>query len=186
MTIHKGIRTGGRSARVQQSIHTAVKSLLDSHDRADLTVPMVAQSAGVTPSTIYRRWGDLPALLADVALERFEPDEKLADTGSFRGDVLAYSEQYLDEMSSELGRAMLRDVVATGDNCCTARCAEMITTRLAVLSERAQARGENHPPIDFLIDGIFAPMVYRILFSASNPDNAYIHRLIDQCLPVPE
>ncbi|OSQ37002.1 TetR/AcrR family transcriptional regulator [Thalassospira mesophila] len=183
MTIHKGIRTGGRSARVQQSVHAAVKKLLESHDRADVTVPMIAQSAGVTPSTIYRRWGDIATLLADVALERFEPDEHLPDTGGFRGDVLAYAELYLDEMSSDLGRSMLRDVVATDDNNCALRCAELITKRLVVLAERAVARGETPPSTAFLIDGIFAPMVYRILFSETAPDNAYIRTLVDRCLP---
>ncbi|AUG51346.1 TetR/AcrR family transcriptional regulator [Thalassospira marina] len=182
MTIHKGIRTGGRSARVQQSIHDAVKDLLASHERSDVTVPMIAQKAGVTPSTIYRRWGDLATLLADVALERFEPDEKLADTGSFHGDVLAYAEQYLDEMGSSLGRSMLRDVTATDDNQCARRCAEMITTRLQVLAERATARNEPYPPIDRVVDIIFAPMVYRILFSEKNPDTDYVRDLVDRCM----
>ena len=51
MAIKEGIRTGGRSARVQQSVHNAVRALLQEHDRACLTVPMVAARAGVTPST---------------------------------------------------------------------------------------------------------------------------------------
>ncbi|RCK43881.1 TetR family transcriptional regulator [Thalassospira profundimaris] len=182
MTIHKGIRTGGRSARVQQSIHEAVKLLLESHDRADVTVPMVAQQAGVTPSTIYRRWGDLATLLADVALERFEPDDKLPDTGSFPGDLMAYAEQYLDEMSSSLGRSMLRDVAASDDSQCAGRCADIITTRLTILTDRAQARGEDYPPPDQVVDRVFAPMVYRIIFSKTAPDVDYVRQLVDQCL----
>ncbi|MEG2632003.1 MAG: ATP-binding protein, partial [Comamonas sp.] len=58
---------GGRSARVQESVHSAVRELLEAHERSSVTVPMIAARAGVTPSTIYRRWGDLSALLADVA-----------------------------------------------------------------------------------------------------------------------
>ena len=73
MAIKENRRTGGRSARVQESIHAAVRALLEERDRADLTVPQIAARAGVTPSTIYRRWGDLSALLADVALERMLP-----------------------------------------------------------------------------------------------------------------
>ena len=111
MAIKENRRTGGRSARVQESIHTAVRALLDERDRADLTVPQIAARAGVTPSTIYRRWGDLSALLADVALERMLPSEP-QDTGTLAGDLHAWAEQYLDEMSSELGRTLIRDVVS--------------------------------------------------------------------------
>src|SRR5471032_3224703 len=109
MTDHS-LRPGGRSARVQESIHSAVRALLEEQDRASVTVPQIAARAGVTPSTIYRRWGDLSVLLADVALVRMRPDSEPADTGSLRGDIRAWAEQYLDEMSSEPGRNILRDV----------------------------------------------------------------------------
>ncbi len=85
MAIKEGLRPGGRSARVQESIHSAVRDLLQEQDRATLTVPQIAARAGVTPSTIYRRWGDLPALLADVAIARLRPDSEPANTGSLRG-----------------------------------------------------------------------------------------------------
>ncbi|KAF1045722.1 TetR-like C-terminal domain-containing protein [Xylophilus sp.] len=65
MSIREGVHPGGRSARVQESVHAAVRALLAEHDRAALTVPMVAARAGVTPSTICRRWGDLGDLLSD-------------------------------------------------------------------------------------------------------------------------
>lgn len=38
--------------------------------REGLTVPAIAERAGVTPSTIYRRWGNLRELLSDVAVQR--------------------------------------------------------------------------------------------------------------------
>ena len=75
MAIKESVRPGGRSARVQESIHQAVHGLLEEQDRASLTVPQIAARAGVTPSTIYRRCGDLAALLADVAFARMRPEE---------------------------------------------------------------------------------------------------------------
>ncbi|MET1067347.1 MAG: helix-turn-helix domain-containing protein, partial [Pseudomonas prosekii] len=82
MAIKEGLRPGGRSARVQESIHSAVRDLLEEQDRSTVTVPQIAARAGVTPSTIYRRWGDLSTLLADVALARLQPETEPADTGS--------------------------------------------------------------------------------------------------------
>ena len=91
MAITEGLRPGGRSARVQESIHSAVNALLQEQERSTVTVPQIAARAGVTPSTIYRRWGDLAALLADVALARMRPDSVPANTGSLRGDIRAWA-----------------------------------------------------------------------------------------------
>ena len=103
MAIKEGLRPGGRSARVQESIHSAVRSLLQEQERSTVTVPQIAARAGVTPSTIYRRWGDLAALLADVALARMRPDSEPAETAACAAPS-RMGEQYLDEMSSEPGR----------------------------------------------------------------------------------
>lgn len=94
MAIKEGIRTGGRSARVQTSIHAAVRDLLQEQERSALSVPMIAARAGVTPSTIYRRWGDLTSLLADAAVERLRPDEPV-DCGNLRDDLRTWVEVYL-------------------------------------------------------------------------------------------
>ncbi|WP_353622840.1 TetR family transcriptional regulator [Aliirhizobium terrae] len=51
------LRQGGRSARIQTAVHEATRELLKTTDRSAITVPMIAEKAGVTPSTIYRRWG---------------------------------------------------------------------------------------------------------------------------------
>ena len=182
MKIHKGIRTGGRSARVQKAVHDAVHQLLLAHERDALTVPMIAQMSGVTPSTIYRRWGDLSSLLADVALDRLHPDEDPADTGALVTDLKQFAEAYLDETGSEFGKTMLRDVVACGDNGTTMRCAEIARCRLEVIVERAQKRGQSTPTVDQLVDGIIAPMVYRILFDRRPPTTDELFTMVDRCL----
>ncbi|GHE05333.1 TetR/AcrR family transcriptional regulator [Streptomyces alanosinicus] len=85
---------------VQASVHTAVRELMSEVGRDALTVPLVAQRAGVTPSTIYRRWGDLQKLLSDVAVERLRPDTAPRDHGGLRADLTAWAGQFLDEMAS--------------------------------------------------------------------------------------
>src|SRR5471030_2155096 len=141
------LRPGGRSARVQESIHSAVRALLEEQDRASVTVPQIAARAGVTPSTIYRRWGDLSVLLADVALARLRHDSEPANTGSLRGDVRALAEQYLDEMSSEPGRNILRDVQwsATPGYCVT-----IIGAQLQTILDRYP--DQPKPSVDRLIN----------------------------------
>jgi AcrR family transcriptional regulator len=175
MAIKEGIRTGGRSARVQESVHAAVHALLQEQARDTLTVPLIAARAGVTPSTIYRRWGELAALLADVSLARLRPDTDPIDTGSLRGDLRAWAEQYLEEMNSAPGRTMMRDFIISGSSC---QCASVLRGQLQTIILRAQARGEQPPSADHLLNLIAAPIVYRILFAEAAPSVAQIHELV--------
>src|SRR5664279_1305237 len=99
VAVKERIRVGGRSARIQSAVHEAVKRLGTSTPREDLTVPQIAAEAGVTPSTIYRRWGDLASLLADVAVERLRPISDPDDTGAVTSDLRAFIEQFTEEMS---------------------------------------------------------------------------------------
>ncbi len=155
-------------------MHQAVKCLEASAPRESLTVPRIAATAGVTPSTIYRRWGDLAELLADVSLSRLRPDGEPPDTGTLVGDLQAWGEQYLEEMVSAPGQRALNDVMASADlerrQCCY-RYGESI---MATLVARARARGEAAPEVAALMDGVVAPMTYRLLY---DPEGATPARL---------
>ncbi|KTT14530.1 TetR/AcrR family transcriptional regulator [Pseudacidovorax intermedius] len=160
-------RPGGRSARVQEAVHRAARELTAELGREALTVPMIATRAGVTPSTIYRRWGDLAELLADVSVERMRPEGEPADTGSLRGDLLAWAEQYNEEMSSQPGQGMLRDVLSaqSPDDRPSCRCAGFVALQIGVLLDRARTRGEATPPVDRVMDMLVAPLLFRLLFT---------------------
>lgn len=172
------IRQGGRSSRIQEAVRTASRALLAEMDRSAITVPMVAERAGVTPSTIYRRWGTLTDLFADVAVEQLRPVSPPADTGSTVGDLEAYVLEYADEMSSRVGRTLLRDVVADAADGATIRCCNYTYDNLYLISDRAVARGE--PPLDVAraFDCVFAPIVYHILFGDRDVGPDYCRSLL--------
>ena len=177
MAIKEGLRPGGRSARVQESVHSAARELLQAHERSSVTVPMIAARAGVTPSTIYRRWGDLSALLADVALARMRPDSEPANTGSLRSDLRAWAEQYLDEMSSEPGRTMMRDVQCSQT---PGYCVALIGGQLQTIVDRYP---DSIPPsVERLINLLAAPTVFRILFASAPLQVEELHALIELAL----
>lgn len=183
MAIREGVRCGGRSARIQAAVHAAVKAM--QAEGAELTVPAVASRAGVTPSTIYRRWGDLAELVADVAVERLRPAGEPADTGSTRGDLEAWIEQYVDETTSEVGRALLRDVFANAQGTTNpGQCCNFTREQLAAIAARAAARGETPPDVETLLDLVVAPVMYRTLFSGAPPTADEARALLDR-LPAP-
>ncbi|MFT0545266.1 TetR/AcrR family transcriptional regulator [Allopusillimonas ginsengisoli] len=183
MSNRTGIRPGGRSARVQESVHQAVRELTAEVGRTQVTVPMIAARAGVTPSTIYRRWGDLPELLADVAMERLRPDSGPPDTGSIATDLHAWAEQFFEEMTSEPGKAMVRDVIASaaGDGV-QASCSAFTREHIQTMLERAASRGEAAPDMDTVMDRFVAPIMYRNLFQSEPMSVERARALIQSCL----
>ncbi|MFD8080807.1 TetR/AcrR family transcriptional regulator [Kitasatospora sp. NPDC059722] len=176
-------RPGGRSARVQQSVHQAVRDLEAELGRDALTVPLIAARAGVTPSTVYRRWGDLRELLSDVAVERLRPDAPPADHGSLRADLEAWTAQFAEEMSSTAGLAYIRDALL-GDpgHGNAARCSDYAAEQLKAVGVRAAGRGEAVPDLEGLLDAVVAPLMYRILFRPSDLSAAYTDHLVATAL----
>lgn len=179
------LRPGGRSARVQAAVHQAVHDLTALHGREALTIPQIAARAGVTPSTIYRRWGDLVELLADVSIERLRDEADPPDTGSVRGDLLAWGEQFLEEMSSELGRQVLKDVLTAsgyGDGSAPCQCLQITAGQITMLVERARARGQATPSVDCVLDTLVAPIIYRLLMGAGTPTAPQVEQWVDACM----
>ncbi|MFD7162933.1 TetR/AcrR family transcriptional regulator [Streptomyces violascens] len=173
------VRPGGRSARVQASVHAAVRELEAEVGREALTVPLVAARAGVTPSTIYRRWGDLQELLSDVAVERLRPETAPEDRGGLRSDLEAWAEQFLEEMSVPTGRAYIRDaLLGDPDGTNAGQCSAYAAEQIDVILDRAAGREENAPDVETILDQVVAPMMYRILFRPEGLDTAYARQLV--------
>jgi AcrR family transcriptional regulator len=183
VAVKERIRAGGRSARIQSAVHAAVRRL--GADRDELTVPQIAAEAGVTPSTIYRRWGDLASLLADVAVQRLRPITDPEDTGAMASDLRMFIEQFMEEMSSPVGRSLLRDVFSPSGETYPGQCAGFTCEHLTTIAARAKARGETPFDVDEVVDHVVAPIIYRILFGDRELTLDYCHSLLDRVQSLP-
>lgn len=176
---------------MQAAVHLAASELLKLRGREALSVPLVASRAGVTPSTIYRRWGNLPTLLAEVAIERTRPNAVPPESESLRTDLLAWSERLLDRMASDNGLGMIRDALSSraskrGSSARTpSRCAEFATSQIEVILSRWRPRGEPTPSVEEVLDAVVAPMLYRALYGREPPTRAHVRRLVDACVAGP-
>lgn len=175
-------RPGGRSARIQAAIFKAVEELREEPDGPDLTVPAIAARAGVTPSTIYRRWGTLNELLAQVAAQNLRPDAPPEATGDWRRDLEIWLRQFVEEMSSDPGRAMLREVLGGERAENAGQCSAYTRQQLDAILDRARESREAPPSTDELLDGVIAPVMYRILFTRAAPDDDYAIALLQRTL----
>ncbi|MBE7184672.1 MAG: TetR/AcrR family transcriptional regulator C-terminal ligand-binding domain-containing protein [Methylobacterium mesophilicum] len=171
------IRPGGRSERIQKAVHEAVRALQAERPDVEISIALIAERASVTPSTIYRRWGSLAELLGDVAARHMRPDEQPVSTGTLRGDLAAWLEQFVDDISTGVGRAMIRERV---ENVALARIAAGYAfANLETLVWRAAERGEPTPDPDRLMDLLVAPVIYRLVFVGQKIEESYRSELVD-------
>ena len=83
------VRPGGRTAKTREAVLRAAGDALaeDGFDRLDLAE--IARRAGVGKTTVYRRWGTVPGLVADLLTEMAEESLPRTATGSLLGDLTA-------------------------------------------------------------------------------------------------
>ncbi|WP_432514181.1 TetR-like C-terminal domain-containing protein [Kineococcus sp. SYSU DK001] len=186
-------RPGGRSAKVTAAVHRAVEELLT--DGGSVTVPRVAARAGVNATSVYRRWGDVAALLADTALLRFGTSGDVPDTGTLRGDLRAWGAALAEQAARPAELALLRAAVTAGpadpgapDGAESARsaCLAGRNAQAEALLAAAAARGEDTPTATRVLDHLVAPVYFRALFGLPAPSvDVLVDRLLAQAASSP-
>lgn len=88
-------RPGGRSARVREAVLAATLGQLLASGYDDLSVAAVAEQAGVSVPTVYRRWSTKAGLAAAALGEFVASTNPIPDTGTFEGDLRALLSQVL-------------------------------------------------------------------------------------------
>lgn len=179
-------RPGGRSARVRAAVLEAASELLVQKGPHGVTMPEVAQRAGVAVTSLYRRWGDVASLLMDLAVERITTDKPLPDTGTLEGDLKVWGRAVAAGLRTPQGSAFFKVLVAT-----TPAAGDDVSVRLgalarrgvqiAALLERAVQRGEAAPTVDEVIDHLLAPIYVRALMGMSR-EETFADDLVDRLL----
>ncbi|WP_261989489.1 TetR/AcrR family transcriptional regulator [Streptomyces sp. uw30] len=144
---------------VLTSIRKAVEELIAEHGSDALTIPMVAERAGVNHSSIYRRWGDARTMINDLATYRLDPDRGLPDTGDLRDDLTVWAEELISHYSLPVNAALLRGgAAAAGES-----ESDCLRDRRAEAAGFA-ARSAGTFSSDQVIDLVVAPIIYRVIF----------------------
>jgi AcrR family transcriptional regulator len=115
-------------------------------DFADVRIEQIAARAGVAPSTVYRRWGDLQGIINDLSSE-LTVSIDLQDTGDLELDLRVVARAVVALRQIPAHRAWLDAMVAEAVRSPQARqtLATAIERRREITAEivhRAVARGE--------------------------------------------
>ena len=164
-------RPGGRSARVQSAVYAAVGQLVGAGKRDTMTIPEVAEVAGVNPTSIYRRWGSIETLLGEVAVAALTQGEPLPDTGVLDDDLAEGSRIISADIGRPKRRAYLRAMVfARNDVVEECPCWEIRREQAEEMIGRAVQRGESTPSVRQILDHVIAPLYHHAVFGLALDD----------------
>ena len=179
-----------RSKELDASILSATLELASEVGINGMSMDDVAQRAGVSKASIYRRWPSKELLVIDALRSAMGPLDAV-DTGDVGDDLRAILGDLVARFSS---KERMNDVlphlieVATHDPALRTELEAFIQLRRVPLRaslERGVARGEVSPDadLDTLIDALLGPIIYRRLLTGGTIDTAFIDGLMALVVP---
>ncbi|MGQ4389430.1 TetR/AcrR family transcriptional regulator [Streptomyces sp. SAS_270] len=173
------VRPGGRTARVRAAVLHAAGDVLAEQGFAHLDLADVARRAEVGKTTVYRRWGSVTGLVADLLSDMAEQSLPRVETGSVLGDLRANAALVRRTLADPRQGALFRAVIAAAT--CDGRTAEALrrfydvrVAEWAPCVEQGVARGELPPGTDAaeVVRAVSAPLYYLLLTTGVAPDAA--------------
>ncbi|WP_328761437.1 MULTISPECIES: TetR/AcrR family transcriptional regulator [unclassified Streptomyces] len=172
-------RPGGRTARVRSAVLGATADVLAEQGFAHLDLADIARRAEVGKTTVYRRWGTVTGLVADLLLDMAQQSVPRTETGSLLGDLTANARLVQRTLADPRQGALFKAVIAAAG--CDPKAAEALygfysarVDEWAPCVERAAARGEVPEGTDAheVIRATSAPLYYRLLTTTLPLDEA--------------
>jgi len=148
-----------------------------------LSLPRVAERAGVNKTSLYRRWPTKDALVR-AALERSMGQvHDVPDTGALATDLAALASAVAGFITSPRGMAVLRTVFVDGRRPRVQRLAETMWADAGAVPravvERAVARGELRADADveLLLFTLAGALLHRVFVERAPVDEPYLARV---------
>lgn len=168
-----------------EEILTLTVQLIAKHDVSGVTVDMVAEKAGVSKATIYRRWASRNALMLDAITYIHRPGSS-PDTGSIREDLRTLLKELVAFLNRRNGGAVfgafLNEAIRNPKvSAANKRITHEVRASYETVIVRAIERGELRGDIDvsLMIDILISPFLYRRLVDNINADESNIAPIID-------
>ena len=185
------IRGRPRNQETHEAILEAARGLLRREGEARFSIEQVAAAAGVSKASIYRRWPTKGALLIELYMEGL-PEVIVQEARSLRTELRRYLLATVERLEDPLWRSILRSLVAEGQY--DPVTADLLRRRVVAprrdaglgLLRHAEATGQIHPGLDheLVLDLLFGPLWYRLLFEHAPLDANFAERLLRQIDPI--
>lgn len=178
-----------RSAGADEAILAATLDVAREVGFRGMAMDVIAERAGVSKATIYRRWASKEALVLQALQHAINPMDDV-DLGSVRADLVTYLNDLADRMATGNMADVLPHLIewAVHDDQLRAELDGYVAHRrrplVAILTrgiERGEIRGDLD--LDTMVDAFVGPFVYRKLLTRDTIDSAFVDRLVALLLP---
>jgi AcrR family transcriptional regulator len=181
-------RPGGRSARVRAAVLQATLEAMAEHGPGGVTISEIARRAGVHATSVQRRWGTAENVMLDAMLTRSQDELPVPDTGTLRGDLIAFARLIAAYLATPLGAALQRMMAVTEDDPELAdgrtRFWRTRYDAAQVMIARAIERNELAAGTDpaLALELLVAPLHFRTLLIRQPLDESLIEQVVDTLL----
>jgi AcrR family transcriptional regulator len=175
--------------RPRQAAIDATLELIAEHGIGGLTTNAVAERAGISKATMYRRWRSKHELVAD-AVAALVSEITVPDTGSTRADLRALMEGAVRVYTNSVEASVmpsLVDAMSRDDELARAVREGFLAQRRAALSlvlERGVERGDLRTGLDveLALDVLGGPLFYRLLVTGGPIDDRLADGVVELIL----
>lgn len=168
---------------MRESVLRAAGDALAERGFMRLDLGDLARRAEVGKTTVYRRWGSVTAVLADLLLEMAVESVPRTDTGSLDGDLRANARLVVKTLTDPRQGPLFRAILgaATSDDETAEALTRFYRKRIAEWAScvtDAEARGEVPRDTDAeeVIRAVSAPLYYRFMTGTGELDDAVADR----------
>jgi AcrR family transcriptional regulator len=178
-----------RDEEVRRRILSSAAKLLESGSFAGITMDAIAEHSGAGKATLYRWWSNKEAVLIEAFRESVSRELPLPDAGSLQEDVGQRLYQFAQIMTGSRGRIFSAVIAAAQNDREVAEAFRQfwLAPRRAEAKqalERYRDSGELAPELDLdcVIEMVFSPLYYRLLFGWGPITESYIESLCETAL----
>jgi AcrR family transcriptional regulator len=171
-------RPGGRTREVTERIHRATMALLVEVPLSEITFQSVAERAGVSRPTMYRKWSSPAHLVNDAVWATARDQIQISDTGSLVGDLRDALQRLGEFVSSPVGRAAVIAGVQLEPPQTSGWADRWLEIR--PIFERALERKELGSEVDIeaLLAMVAGALYFRLLAMGVPIDDAWLDRTV--------
>lgn len=174
--------TPEKSSKRKQCILNAVVAALAEQDYRQLTIEDIAARAGVGKSTIYRWWKHKSDLVFEAFKQQTESVFELDFEQSLQFNLMQQLSRLSLALNHGVGRALLvvmaeqRETAGQFFKDYLLPRREQTRKLIQVAIQRGEIREDY--PFEMMLDTLYGPIHYQIIFFNRMPDAQYIHDLV--------
>ena len=178
-----------RDQTVERKIMETALRLVKKHGVRAVTLELIAETSGIARTTIYRRWRNRSAILADAFLTRVQPEIGFPEHASALERLRQQMHLLADSFrgsSGQILRTLLSEALTDAEFQVAIHDGWIVPRRAAatVIIEKAIALKElpQHTSPDLLLDALYGGLYYWLLFDPARLTATYIDSLFELVL----